>query len=248
MAKKLEVKILMNRDNIAAATLGFTTIAITILAIVSVIQEPLEAKNILNIVLPVFASWVGTVLAFYFGRENFETANKQVGELIETSNKQVGELIQRLTPEQRAKKQVTSIMRGLGNMTVFTVQQEQSKQDIKISDLRNKFNNVNVSRLPIVDAEKNPLYMIHESKIDQYIAKGGKADDTLENFVSTPGVNFELNKGFVVVSENTSLSEAKRKMEEIPSCQDIFITKEGSPDEPLTGWISNVRMAKYLES
>src|SRR5437660_837167 len=34
------------------------------------------AQYVLTAVLPVVAAWVGTVLAFYFGRENYESAAK----------------------------------------------------------------------------------------------------------------------------------------------------------------------------
>lgn len=226
---------MVNRDVLASVTIGFTIVAITTLAIITIYRDPSEAKDILNVVLPVFASWVGTVLAFYFGRENFEAANQQVREII-----------QKLTPEQRAKKPVISIMRKLDNMTIFRIIQRQDEQNIKISELLDKFGN-HISRLPIISAEGKPLYMIHQSKLDRYIIEGRKQDDSLETLVSTQGFNFGLNQGFVVVSEKTSLSEAKIKMEEIPSCQDIFITKEGNPDAPITGWISNIRMAKFLE-
>ncbi len=93
--------------------------------------------------------------------------------------------------------------------------------------------------------------MIHDSAIDKYLASGGNQEDTLEKFVANQkkaGFDFGVNKGFVVVSEQSTIADAKRKMEETRSCQDIFITKKGTPDEPLTGWVSNVRLAKFLEA
>src|SRR5512132_965473 len=38
------------------------------------------AKYILATVLPVVAGWVGTVLAFYFGKENFEAGTRSVAD------------------------------------------------------------------------------------------------------------------------------------------------------------------------
>lgn len=227
------------RSKLAIATLIFAVVAITVLAIAAIVIEPGGAMTIFNIVLPVFASWVGTILAFYFGRENFESANRQVRELV-----------QRITPEQRAKAPVTSVMRSLLNTACFQIPEGKSDQDVKLSELIAKFGG-SVSRLPIVAADNRPRYMIHESSIDKYIASGGKQEDTLEKFIDTQkkaGFDFGVNKGFVVVSERTMLADAKRKMEETPSCQDIFITKGGSPDEAVTGWISNLRLGKYLEA
>jgi len=35
-----------------------------------------------NVIIPLLATWIGTVLAFYFGRENFEAASKQYKSII----------------------------------------------------------------------------------------------------------------------------------------------------------------------
>lgn len=226
------------RNWLAYGTMIFSGSAIAILAVIVIVKTPENTMTIFNIVLPVFASWGGTILAFYFGRENFESANQQVQRLV-----------QRLTPEEREKAKVASIMRPLSDMVHFQMTVGKGDRDVKLSDLSHKFRG-NVTRLPIIDAEKKPKYMIHESRIAKYIASGGKQVDTLEKFFTIQkkaGFAFGLEKGFVVVSEQTTVAAAKGKMEEIPSCQDIFITKEGSPDEPLTGWVSNLRLAKYLE-
>ena len=135
-------------------------------------------------------------------------------------------------------------------MVYIQIMTGKSDQDIKVSDFRSKFGG-NISRLAVIDQDKKPKYMIHESRIDKYISSGGGVEDTLATFIATEknaGVEFGLNKGFVVVSEEITLAAAKRKMKDTPPCQDIFITKEGSPDEPLIGWLSNIRTAKFLES
>ncbi|UCE36703.1 MAG: hypothetical protein JSW00_14480 [Thermoplasmata archaeon] len=224
---------------LAYVTIIFSIAAITTLALIAIVSDQANTMTVFNIMLPMFATWVGTILAFYFGRENFESANEQVQKMVD-----------RITPEQRAKAPVTSIMRRLNITTHYQIPKGKDDKDVKLSELKDKLMPINITRLPIIYSDKKPKYMIHESSIDKYISTGGKQDDTLEKFVTTQkkeGFEFGLNKGFIVVSEETSLSVAKRKMEEIPPCQDIFITKEGSPDEPLTGWISNIRMGKYLE-
>jgi len=228
-----------SRSILAYSTLIFSALAITILAAVAIAMNSENSLTIFNVVLPVFATWVGTILAFYFGRENFESANRQVREMI-----------QQLAPEQRAEASVTSIMRPLNNAVHYQISEGKGDQDVKLSELFDKLVPDNVSRLPIIDTDRKPKYMIHESSMDKFIATGGKQEDNLENFITTQqnaGFEFGLNKGFVVVSEQTTLAAAKRKMEDKPNCQDIYITKDGSPEEPLTGWISNVRMAKFLK-
>ncbi len=123
-----------SRSVLAYGILIFSGLAIAGSAVMAIIVDRGNAITIVNIVLPVITSWVGTILAFYFGRENFEAANQQVLQLV-----------RRLTPEERSTASVTSIMRRLTDLVY------------------------------------------------------------------------------------------------------IFVTRGGSENEPLTGWISNVRMAKFLE-
>ncbi len=238
------------RNLLAYLVLGITGATILILAVIAIIQDRANTMTIFNMILPVMTSWVGTILAFYFGRENFESANQQVRE----SNQQVRDLVERLTPEQRAQVFATSVMRPLSETICFQIPDGKGDADIKLLELNSKFTSV-ITRLPIIDAKNKPKYLLHQSSIDKYVASlSGKLDDTLEAFIATyktKQTEFGADRGFVVISEQTKIGEAKRKMEAAqatPPCQDIFVTKSGGVDEPLLGWISNVRLAKYLEA
>ncbi len=80
------------RNLIALGILLVSALAITVLAAVAVNADSSNALTIFNTYLPVFASWVDTVLAFIFGRENFESANSQMRQLIS-----------KLSPEERSQ-------------------------------------------------------------------------------------------------------------------------------------------------
>ncbi|HEY9151668.1 MAG TPA: hypothetical protein VIN60_02190 [Anaerolineales bacterium] len=211
------------------------------LGVTAIIIDHQNTMTIFNIILPVVASWIGTVLAFYFGRENFESANEQVRALV-----------QRMSPEEVNNELVTELMRPIYDMIFFQIPEGKDDKDVKLSELRAKFSD-KVSRLPILDSKKAPKYMIHQSRIDNYLAPdgGGTVDDTLDIFIAKQKekhLEFGLNQGFVVVSDQTLVAEAKRKMESPESCQDIFVTKSGKADEPLIGWVSNLKLGQYLEA
>ncbi|MBX2864324.1 MAG: hypothetical protein KTR27_12310 [Leptolyngbyaceae cyanobacterium MAG.088] len=225
------------RHLLAYVVLIFSTVAITSLAIFTIINEPSEAKDIFNVVLPVFSSWVGTILAFYFGRESFESANQQVRELVE-----------KLAPEERAQAKVSSIMRPLRDTTIFQVQSYQALSAVALSDIETRFSG-GFTRLPIVDYENKPLYIIHKSVFNEYIVSGKSVNDSLQQLIDwkeSIGSGFGPGIGFVVVSESSTVADAKKSMENVPSCQDILITVDGTADTNCVGWISNVRLAKFL--
>jgi CBS domain-containing protein len=239
MLEKKSIRATAAQHWLAIAMILIGTVAITVLAAIAIVADSKNAMTIFNMALPVIASWIGTILAFYFGRENFESANQQVRELV-----------QRLTPEERAKTPVAAVMRRLVDMAYTQIPKGKSDQDLTVKDLRDKFTST-VTRIPVTDADTKPKYMIHQGRLDNYIASGGKDADTLATFLTqqqTAGFAFGPGKGFVLVSEKATLAEAKRKMEEATGCKDVFITKGGTADEPLIGWIADTRMGKYLEA
>lgn len=209
------------------------------LALAVIIVDKTKTVTIFNMVLPVVASWVGTILAFYFGRENFESANKQVREIVQKA----------ATVEKTKTVGITTIMKPFADMKSYRLSQGQTDDQVLISDLQ-KLLEGKVNRLPVVDMNNVVKYMIHEASIDKYIAKGGSTDSSLADFLGEQkklGFEFGLNHAFVVVGEKASLLEANAKMEEYPFCRDVFVTRGGTPQEPYIGWVSNVRLIKFLE-
>ena len=229
------------RIGIAIAVLAFSGFVLTGISIAA-IATGTPTGQIFNVIVPLVASWVGTVMAFYFGRENFESANEQTRQLVQS-----------LGPDQEIAQPVTTAMRFLADMTFYSIPKDKTEKDIIIKDLRNLITKKNISRLPILSTDKKPKYMLHASSIDKYLTITGKTedgtlDDLLVEMKNQFKIEFGLNIGFVIVSESATLAEAKQKMDAIPICQDIFVTKSGSPDEPLTGWLSNLRLGKYTEA
>jgi hypothetical protein len=225
------------RYNLAIIILILSFLGIFILAILAILNERENAMTILNIALPVFASWVGTILAFYFGRENFESANTQIREIIN-----------KLSPEELEKQPVVNIMKKLTETTHFKMTGNDDTKVI-LKDIRKLYDD-QVTRLPILNPDDSPKYLIHESSIDSYILLGKSENDTLSDFIANRKAakkEFGLNKGFVVVCENSTVAEAKERMEQDKSCQDIIVTKNGTEKEPVKGWISNTRLQKVLQ-
>lgn len=189
--------------------------------------------------MPVLASWVGAVIAFYFGKENFESANTEVRKILEA------------TSLDKMKKPVKEVMKRIADVTVFNLE-ERKEGEITLDKINEKYSD-SITRLPVLNADKVPVYIIHKSSIDQYqVDNKGKnvLDSSLSDFIKdrkSKGKEFGIGKGFVIVSESTTIEDAKEKMEAAGSaCQDIFITKDGGEKEPVTGWISNIRLIKYL--
>jgi hypothetical protein len=240
MTENNEPKTKEPRNTVAMFTLIFSGAAIVILAAIAIIaNNGKDTMTIFNICLPVFASWVGTILAFYFGKANFESANAQVNKLIS----------QKFSQEDLNKTPLKIIMRPFSDMTCFKIPAGKSEKDFALNDI-NALMNADKNRLPLITSDNRPLYMIHLSTIDAYSSAGGKLTDTLEQFLNAKRgteSGFGLNEGFIVLPENTTIADAKDQLDKIKICQDIFVTKNGTPNEELSGWLSNTRLARLLQ-
>ena len=202
-----------------------------------------------DFILPVFASWVGTIIAFYFGRESFESANAQIRE----ANTQIYEIIKKLTPEEMAKNPIMGIMRRhqFTEFIFYKMHSGKSDNDIKLQEIHEKMIKGEVSRLPILNFDESARYIIHDSRIQTYFFNNYDRKDsaTLADFIKDNEKNkieFGLNRGFIVVSATTPIEKAKQTLEKCTTCQDIFITETGSENDPIIGWVSNIRLSKYL--
>src|SRR5205823_8752413 len=80
------------------------------------------AKYVLGVLLPVIGAWVGTVLAFYFGKENFEAASKSAASLV-----------RQLSPREKLQAEPAGhAMMKINDVTTFKIPADKTEADIKI--------------------------------------------------------------------------------------------------------------------
>src|ERR1700730_8315375 len=77
---------------LALLVTGISILAVTVLAAVIIVRkhDADAPQNVMNSVLPLLGTWVGTILAYYFSKENFEAATQSVTALAK-----------QLTPQQK---------------------------------------------------------------------------------------------------------------------------------------------------
>ena len=229
-----------SRDKIAMVVIVLSGVILGIVCIIAILGAPAAekggaAKEVLTIVLPVLSTWIGTVIAFYFGRENFEAANDQVSKLVS-----------QIPGVDKISNTISSVMRTLAK----TVHIKDSNAGNRPVDEINKNFNDKVSRLLIVNNDNHPMYVIHKSRIDSFLAEGGALTDTLDAFIadrkSKLNIDFGEGTGFVTVPKDATIDKAKRMMEAAAGCQDIIVTEKGSANEPVLGWVSNTRLSRAI--
>jgi hypothetical protein len=234
-----------------------STIALTVLAAIMVTAAAFGKGEVKEVVqttfsslLPMFGTWVGTVLAFYFSKENFEAANRGTIDMVKAVGQRLGSIpvVQKMIPAS----QVISL-RLAPNQAMGTV---------KISDVEALFaksiSGKKISRLLVLDSSGACVAVVHRSLYMEAFASALRATPAVDPAVDTiakllaigypspPPVTYQdfFTSTIAYVSRDSTLADAKSKMEAIPGCQDVVVTAVGANNEPVLGWISNVDIGR----
>lgn len=216
-------------------------LAITIIAIVGIAvvaglaigfakEKDTVAQMVFTATIPLLASWVGTVLAYYFSSESMDAATRSVKELMPVE-------------EKLEAIPVSKVMIKLSNMAWFKHDDSQ-----KVKDVLETLKTVGKGeRLPFLDENKKPVYMLHKSSIDSALVEADQkyqemliAEVTLQDlFEKVPNLKLLALESFGTLGQDVTLKTVRAEMARFKNCQDIFITENGTRTSPVIGWITN---------
>jgi hypothetical protein len=200
------------------------------------------ASKAFNTILPVLASWVGTVLAFYFSSANQEHTNDILDKAISRASgantiAPSAPVSEKMIPQAK--------IHGLQDL------KDRKPADIPISELQRKFegklpNGAAVTRLIFVE---NGVFkfVLHASTLNSFVVHAKPAENaTFEDLLKYEDLANQISKLVVFVSAASTLAAAKMALERVSGAQDIIVTTTGNATEPMLGWLSNVDLTKAL--
>ncbi len=203
------------------------------------------AKYILATILPVVAGWVGTVLAFYFGKENFEAGTRSVTDAAKALT----------SKDKLAATMVGSLGKARSDFKAFVFDVEESKSpgNVGLEKVKNAFADETASdklyeRLPILLVNGVPYMVLHRSTLNAFLveAKGKEAKDyKLDDLFKK--VDYLPKNSFVTVGPQATAALAKTEIEKIANCSDVFVTVDGTRNSVVTRWITNVDLLNAAE-
>ena len=217
----LDARTLLAFGITVASVLGITILAgITIFA-----DDPEKAQNVLNSVLPLFGTWVGTVLAYYFSRENFEAASTSTERLVD-----------KLTPEEKLRSiPVTNAM----TKNIFFVSDLDTKVDVIFKQLRTK------RYLPVLKTSGSLEALLYREGLIMYLFDISVAERSSKTINDLLTEKPDLKQTPVFVREGGTLAEAKEALEKIDNCKVVLVTKNGALDEKVVGLLTTTDISKY---
>jgi hypothetical protein len=237
------------KNKVALTLVIFSVLAVTILGIVSMIfaskfentQEGFSAlQYVVGAFLPIFGTWMGTILAYYFTKENFESANQNTQALV----RHITTSAQKLASLKATEKMIYL------SAIAYEEWDDATTINKKIADVLKAYETKKVNRLPFMTKDKILKYIIHKSVFDSFLVKetgqpdANIANITLNDFFTKvkknyPDLQSYIDNGAGFISIEGNLSDAQAIMEKNKNCQDVFVTNTGNKNEQIIGWITN---------
>jgi hypothetical protein len=209
------------------------------------------AQLLLSALLPLFGTWVGTILAFYYSKENYEAASQGTLDVVKI-------VAQRLSSTPVAAK-----IMAASQIIFAQLPADGLLGSLKLSDIETKFDTVGangqkISRLLILNAPGACVGILHHSLFAEMLAVGLRdtppidlATGTLSALLTREcrayrGMTYGdfIQKTIAFVAKDRTVADAKAAMEQIPGCQDVIVTNTGDRAQPMIGWLSNIDITR----
>lgn len=233
------------RYKIAVSIIWPSMAFLFIIASITIFFTSWDTEMIYSSILPLLGTWMGAVIAFYFSKDNLESAQRTVENLVSKVQSTEEKLRGILTKE---------VMISESRIASFIYEKDKSDSDYSVKDLLNKIEKNEKNRLPIINYDGSIRYIVHRSILDKFLTNSimalnkdpdqGSIETTIESLLTK---NIEIQRlfnAFAIVKEEDTLETAKRFMETKYSCLDIFVNKKGDVNEPITGWVTNLEISE----
>jgi hypothetical protein len=218
---------------VGVSVAGITVIAVAAIAFAGAKNRPETSRLVFTAVLPLFGTWVGTVLAFYFARDNLQAATEST---------------LRLSGINDPAKPVTSVMIPESDWVAYSVKDADDAGAATLEDLHARMHELQPPsrRLPIRNDGGAVLYVLHDSTLtafaEEHEPEPGQLTKTFGDLLGQPKYK-QLVDAIGFVSGKATISDARTAMASTKNCNDVFVTSGGNRDEHAIGWLTNTLLA-----
>lgn len=240
----------------------WATIAIVVIGVVVVVSAGVlsyrddgkkdallqTSQLVFSTLVPLLATWVGTVLAFYFTKENLrESANSTIS-------------LMNAIQQKLSSSRVSDAMIALDSI-VFQRVPAGGIAVVKISDVEAKFGQKTkagnpISRLLMFAEDDTAVAILHDSTWWKMLNEGlaqvppvDRVAGTLQNLIGLPSgqPDYASYQDFMTgtlafVGREQTLADAKSKMESVARCKDVIVTATGKRNEKVMGWVTDTEI------
>jgi hypothetical protein len=239
------------RERLAYLVLGLCAAGIILFASLAIwLDKATRAETtrlVFVSVLPLFGTWVGLVLAYYYGSKNLEAATRST----ETLSGVAGQLAGIATAATLVREKMIPETRI--ESLLLTPDEDKNFGQLPLQRVWDRFEAIKplgYDRLPILGPDKTIRGLMHRSLLDRFAARqAGTLPEVLEqkNISSLLPDERRLLSTYVFVPVSANLGDARKAMKSVPDCNDVLVTETGAASEPVQGWLTNSELAELSD-
>jgi hypothetical protein len=224
---------------VSLSLVGIALVSLTALVFASDANRPEMGRLIFASTLPLLGTWVGTVLAFYFARENLSAATESTSAATDSAARLFG--LQTTTP-------ITEVMIPKARMISHILAAGADVQAVKLVELYTRMATAGVARIPILDASGAVLYVVHKATLDAFAAGllppkvPTDLTEEMRDLLSNQDLK-RLIEAIGFVGPGAIIGDARKEMRSITDCNDVYVTTSGKKSDPVIGWLTNTDLA-----
>lgn len=187
-------------------------------------NKDIAAEKIFNATLPLYGTWIGTLLAYYFAKENFDSATKNTRDILQS------------TKTDKSDNLDTILVSAAISKNSF-LENDTSKL---IEDIKKILIEKNRRRLPIIEINGTLKFLAYFEDLEAYNIKnpGKKIIDFIQ-------ASSDKNKAVAFVSKDITLKVANEERKKTPDCRDIIVTDNGKKDGKVIGYLTDSDIDQY---
>lgn len=213
--------------------------------------------------LPLYGTWVGTILAFYFSRNAFEAASRATDRTTAAIFQQVNSGLVPASPDNTLAK---ISLKSLANDLVF----RQEDSDKLLQDVVNELESNNRYRTIVVEVvnrdDANKKYfkyvdLVYRINASAYLERSQPRDlnpqgeegnaqvpPTLKTYLAwrhEPKQGEKAQPIVVFLSQSATLADADAKLKETLGCRDVIVTTDGKDTSPVVAYVTDIDINEY---
>jgi hypothetical protein len=198
-------------------------VAVSIAVIWSAKDHGEASRYVFAGVVPLFSTWVGAVIAYYFTRQSLEAATEST---------------LRLTGGLTADTPVADVMIPRAKLTTHDLKAGENAADVLLKDLLDAMTAAGFHRIPILDPAGAVLHVVHDSTINAFAPA-----PAAEKISDLPPALRKAIDALGFVGKSAIVKDARAAMNAVPGCNDVFVTESGKREDPIVGWLTNTDLA-----
>ncbi len=241
-----------NRDKMAAWVL-FGAIASILLVSCIVIWQAKDSEDrsmvsqrVMDSTLPLYGTWVGTILAFYFSRNAFEAASSATDRNATVFQQVRSDLVSAAPPDN---KLANISLKSLANGLVFSQDDTSKLLEEVFNELRDKDRYrtivVNIDATTKIKTYVDLVYRVNVSAfLDQ--REQNTPPPTLQDYLDwRKGQGDQAQPIVVFLPETATLADADAEMKKTLGCKDVIVTTDGQKTSLVVAYVTDNDINEY---